>query len=653
MQHSRNTSFSSPTTSPVTPQMIADAVGLQALDSLVMAEKDAGNLAPPNGASGSASKGHSASSSATVSAGSDGGHAGMRRMDRNQLNGKSRREHTHTRSQSRHHHHPQESRTVGEYALHHLFNAFIALADQKIDQCLSEPHHVEPRIESICGPGVDSALDQLISALGHISRQKPKPLIDTLMVWRMRKNEAANAARQELHQARNIASTTSLPTSAAMDASVALQHKWLQADRRSTVSVYLLCRVLMEIMAQSTLTDVTPSMAERLEDLFYKQISIAQPEQLDESPFMQSNWVIFGQLLGEMSGMDFDRVSGKFLSDLDHMQLQNGRKEYEGRAVLVIRGMRCLRIKYQPESAWDRSCEVLTELSKIASTASGQPVKYAFNTLWKELFLPIAGGATSELNSPKWAAVTESIKPRLQQMLTKPKHWQNAFPTLTAVLCVSPQEAFSSQWLGLLMPLQSKLKERSTRPDALRGICRLVWTYIFRTSESHNNSVKNLTEIVKLVFIPGRRSYMSTDPGSCGASYSAYPHHGLQISRPLLQKHNLPLMNVDLFAAGREVKIIDMEPEKIVIGIRAFLAIMADLEKGQSPPFPVTFDTHPMEEPFITLLSPRPTIDSFTKTTLSKEDRLSKPVMVSGFDEVTMDAYGTFLQDPRRYHSLL
>lgn len=58
----------------------------------------------------------------------------------------------------------------------------------------------EPRVEDICGPGVDPSFDQLISALGHIARQKPKPLIDTIMYWRKAKGEAATNARAELNQ---------------------------------------------------------------------------------------------------------------------------------------------------------------------------------------------------------------------------------------------------------------------------------------------------------------------------------------------------------------------------------------------------------------------------------------------------------------------
>lgn len=77
---------------------------------------------------------------------------------------------------------------------------FVGQADQKINQCITNPELPEPKVELICGPGVDPSFDQLISALGHIARQKPKPLIDTLMFWRKAKSEAATNARAELAQ---------------------------------------------------------------------------------------------------------------------------------------------------------------------------------------------------------------------------------------------------------------------------------------------------------------------------------------------------------------------------------------------------------------------------------------------------------------------
>jgi hypothetical protein len=55
-------------------------------------------------------------------------------------------------------------------------------------------------VEEVCGPGADPNFDQLISALGHIARQKPKPLIDTIMFWRKAKGDAAIMAKQAVNQ---------------------------------------------------------------------------------------------------------------------------------------------------------------------------------------------------------------------------------------------------------------------------------------------------------------------------------------------------------------------------------------------------------------------------------------------------------------------
>lgn len=85
-----------------------------------------------------------------------------------------------------------------------LISQFIAHADDKISQCITVPLDPEPQIDRICGPGVDPTFDQLITALGHIASQKPKPLIDTLMLWRKNKSDAANEARALLQQVCNL-----------------------------------------------------------------------------------------------------------------------------------------------------------------------------------------------------------------------------------------------------------------------------------------------------------------------------------------------------------------------------------------------------------------------------------------------------------------
>lgn len=77
---------------------------------------------------------------------------------------------------------------------------FVGHADNKINQAIMKLGESDAPVEQVCGPGADSNFDQLISALGHIARQKPKPLIDTIMFWRKAKGDAVVMAKQMANQ---------------------------------------------------------------------------------------------------------------------------------------------------------------------------------------------------------------------------------------------------------------------------------------------------------------------------------------------------------------------------------------------------------------------------------------------------------------------
>ena len=218
--HSRNASFvNSPATSPLSPQptggTAANAGLASDFTSLTMIYHGAHEHRAADSSSGTVDGSMHTSSTSTLVGDRDAGDIQntmltQRRIDRTHSS-RTRREHGHQRSQSR----QQEQKTVGEYALHHLFNSvsdciqnmsidlcdvqFVRQADYKINQCVTGMLDEDFRVERICGPGVDPEFDQLISALGHIARQKPKPLIDTIMYWRKAKGEAATNAKAEVN----------------------------------------------------------------------------------------------------------------------------------------------------------------------------------------------------------------------------------------------------------------------------------------------------------------------------------------------------------------------------------------------------------------------------------------------------------------------
>ncbi len=551
---------------------------------------------------------------------------------------------------------------------------FFSQADQKVNQCVSSFSDPEHQVEQVCGPGVDPTFDQLICALGHIARQRPKPLIDTLMFWRRAKGEVNDTGKIDgshhkplpsLHGLLPRRNTEPVHTpgesnhqnlslhGAASPTSLSRQEIVLQASRRESVAIYILCRALMEILRQSTLESLTPDLAFKLEDIIFGQFIANDPEQLAASPFRMANWTIFGEVLGVMSEINFESVSDRFIGDLEKSQKDLGvkgsmNKDVEGRLELTIMGMRQLRVKVYPEDAWDRSCDFMQSLSRFFVDSHGQRTKQAYCQTLERLLLPIAAQASSELNVPKWKEILNIINPRLSQMLTKPRYWLDVFPLSAIVLCASPTDVFSAQWLSILTPLQPKLKDRTTRPAALQAICRLVWTYLYRATDTLNVIIRKLEDVMKIVLPPGKKTYLSTDP--------AVAEPFIQLIRIIGFKHHdlcfrtiiFPLINSELFASGKDLKVEQLEPEKLVIGIRAFLAIMSDLEKGEQgrPPFPQSFNTASIAYSFPrspALSSPRWFAEAKPLTVL-KGERLSRPVITTGFSDVAKEYYASFCE---------
>ncbi len=446
---------------------------------------------------------------------------------------------------------------------------------------------------------------------------------------------------------------TNLADPAATAAAAARQEAVIQAERRSTVSIFLLCRVLMEIVRQSTLSSITVEMADRLEDIIFGQLKAAEIEQLSGSPSRMANWKIFGELLGVMSEINFRSVTDRFFKELDRLQrdylVKGGAHKdlVESKTELVIMGMRHFRLKTHPEEAFERSCEFMQKLGRCFSASHGQRIKHAYCRILERLLLPVAAQAGSELNSPRWRAVVDIISPKVAQMLLKPRHWLEAFPVMVALCCVSPTEIFAQQWLQIVTSLQPKFKDRLTRPTALHAIARLVWTYLYRIAESTGYVVRKLEEVIKVVLPPGRRSYVSTEPSIAEPLIQLIRIIGYWQQELCFRNVIFPLINSELFAPGRDLRVDQLEPEKMVVGIRAFLSIMADLEKAEQgrPPFPQDFGYASLVERIPTsslLLAPHLLAEPIAP--IPGEERLSKPVLTTQLGDSAREYYAKFCE---------
>lgn len=538
------------------------------------------------------------------------------------------------------------------------------------------PFEPEPRVERICGPGVDPAFDQLIAALGHIASPKPKALIDSMMLWRKSKSDAASEARSHLQQSRaNLppgpllrrntepvnAGVPGMDTSdhnTSSNSALAAKQEYLaHAERRSTVSIYILCRVLLEVICQSNLASITLEMEDKLESIIFSQLKIADPDSLIVSPLKMSNWNLFARLLGHMSSINFQSVTRRFLEDLEGSLQERivrsptslGSRDSDGKIELVLGGMKHLRLKISPEEAWEQSCDFLISLGRLFNRSHGPRVKTSFCQMIEMLILPIAAKASnSHLMHPRWAEVISAIGPRLAQMFIKPRHWAVAFPLTATMLCVSSPDNFLSQWLQMILPLQSKVKDRYTKQIGLQVISRLVWTYLYRCNENPKTAVRKLDEVMKFVLPTSKRSLVASD--------SAITDPLIQIIRVAAFKYPeycfrtvvFPLINAELFTANKELRVDQLDPDRIVVGIRAFLCIMSDLEKGEQgqPPFPESYDAPPPAErtPTSPVLSTSRDGSVASPSSAARDDTVYRPVLTHVLSDSVRDFYYKFCE---------
>lgn len=393
------------------------------------------------------------------------------------------------------------------------------------------------------------------------------------------------------------------------------------------------------------MASLTPPLSEKLEDIIFTQMKQMDPDQLASS-FRRTNWNIYCQLLGVMSNLNFQGVTQRFVEELRSHQRDLSVKgaitrELDSRVALIIYAMRPLRIKMQPESAWRESSDFLVTLAEYFANSHGQEIKYAYCQSFCDLVLPIAASASPYINTPRWREFLHIVNSRLSQMLSKPRYWQDASGLSALILCASPNDVFFNQWLPFVTSLQGKLKDRSTRPSALQSICRIMWTYLEKISEPVGSKLRKIEDVMKIVIPPGKKYHVSTDPTVAVPKVELIRIIGYHFPEFCFTKIIFPLINSELFTPGKEVKAEQLEPERMVIGIRAFLAIIADLEKvgDGRPPFP-RFSIGPG--------IPDPTGDSTTsglKTgTNSRDEQSVRPVAAARLDETTRGYYARFCE---------
>lgn len=450
----------------------------------------------------------------------------------------------------------------------------------------------EPPVREILGQGVDPAFDRTISLLGDTARRKPKPVIDSVMFWRKTKSEAAAQATSALNHTLNAHRRTGsraeyfdLKTSQQLET---LRNEEVEADRKSLISIFILCRVLMEVVTKTPLEILGEDLSSKLEEIVFKQLRATDPNIFLHSTIRAANWELFAELLGKMSTSRFMRVGDEFIAELEKYTGIVPR-EKEANVQLIIHGMRYLNIRLYPMDVMEECAEFLESISKFYRLSQNPKIKIAYTEVLNQLLLPVAGNGSAELNLPAWAKAMEGLYNKTQELAMKPKYWSQAFPLLVTLLCVSPQEFFASRWSTLLESNVSKFKDKAMRRTMILSVTRLLWVFLCRFTESLNNTTKKLDLVTKpFLGAQSKKLWTYVDTSFCttftymiriiGRGYLQYALENIFFQ--LIFPNPGTADNSSLFT------LESVANDRTIIGIRAYLFILSDIDEGYKPEFP-------------------------------------------------------------------
>jgi len=378
---------------------------------------------------------------------------------------------------------------------------------------------------------------------------------------------------------------------------MALNKNLIIAERRSAAVTYLLCRVLIEIFSQSDLQFITQDLANRLEDIAYSnQLKTVTKEMLEKSPTKTAKWNLFSCLLGTMAEKDFEGVTSRFLTDLRVYQRTltvkgHGDKNVEDAAVLLLKGMRYIRLKVDVINEFSsKPSSFLDSIADLFVNVHGRAVKIAYAQVISNLLLGCAGSPNMHYESTHWRRAVSALIERFKKLGdNKAKYWQISLSVQTILVCVAPYNTFISMWQPLLTSMPSRLKEKAHRATVLKAACRLVWAYSRRTPEKEFQA-KNLEDIARALFFSTKRYPLSAEQSIAAPAVELIRIIGAKNLDLCFRCIILPLLNTDLLLSTKDYKIEHLDPDRMVIGIRGFLAVMTDLEDNKQPPFPIFDD---------------------------------------------------------------
>ena len=276
--------------------------------------------------------------------------------------------------------------------------------------------------------------------------------------------------------------------------------------------------------------------------------------------------------------------------------------------------MRYLKLTVYPLEEFEECAEFIQSLAKFFETATNETVLYAYCEVFNLLFLPLANVITAEANHPTWVEAVEKIYRKAvkigrhasgsgnsptsmalpsvnQPGVSLNNTWAHALSLMTSSLSVSRKELFAEVWGSVIEENNFKLKPKVEVEDKtvyIASVARLVWVYLNRLPDTLNNTIKRLDVIFEMLFFHSnatskKHQWIAPELNLIMVLVELIRIVGYNHLNYTLEHVLIRLLNMSFNGNSLENSF----PEKIIIVIKSYLAILQDYEIGDKPQFPV------------------------------------------------------------------
>uniref|UniRef100_A0A8B9HN64 Furry homolog a (Drosophila) n=1 Tax=Astyanax mexicanus TaxID=7994 RepID=A0A8B9HN64_ASTMX len=463
----------------------------------------------------------------------------------------------------------------GEYVLKSLFANFTTHSERKIRIVMAEP--LEKPLTKSLQRGEDPQFDQLISTMSSLAEYCLPSILRTLFDWYKRQN----GEEDESHEYRPRSNTKSKNDE---------QQKDYLLERRDLAIDFIFSLVLIEVLKQMPLHPVLDTLVHEVINLAFKHFKYKEGYHGPNTANMHIVADLYAEVIGVLAQAKFPAVKKKFLSELKELRQKEQSPYVVQSTISLIMGLKFFRVKMYPVEDFEASFQFMQECAQYFLEVKDKDIKHALAGLFVEILVPVAA-VKNEVNVPCLRNFVESLYDTTLDLSTRKKHSLALYPLVTCLLCVSQKQLFLNRWHVFLSNCLSNLKSKDPKMArvALESLYRLLWVYMIRIKcESNTATQGRLNNIVTTLFPKGSRSVVPRDMP-------------LNIFVKIIQfiaqeRLDFAMKEVifDLLSVGKPAKAFSLNPERMNIGLRAFLVIADKLQqKDGEPPMPNTGATLP------------------------------------------------------------